>query len=84
LVFIGGLTAIIGDLASIFGCLIGLKDAVTAITLVALGKSAFSFVVIDREILSTVIRTVPLFWYVHKFQFLANVNSLPRNVRCGG
>ncbi|XP_060562323.1 sodium/calcium exchanger 2-like [Ruditapes philippinarum] len=39
LVFIGGLTAIIGDLASIFGCLIGLKDAVTAITLVALGTS---------------------------------------------
>ncbi|KAK7113649.1 sodium/calcium exchanger Calx-like isoform X2 [Littorina saxatilis] len=36
---IGFLTAIIGDLASIFGCLIGLKDAVTAITLVALGTS---------------------------------------------
>lgn len=39
LCFIGALTAIIGDLASIFGCLIGLKDAVTAITLVALGTS---------------------------------------------
>ncbi|KAL4239458.1 hypothetical protein ACF0H5_000273 [Mactra antiquata] len=39
LIFIGLLTAIIGDLASIFGCLIGLKDAVTAITLVALGTS---------------------------------------------
>ena len=36
---IGALTAIIGDLASIFGCLIGLKDSVTAITLVALGTS---------------------------------------------
>ena len=39
LVFMGVLTALIGDLASIFGCLIGLKDAVTAITLVALGTS---------------------------------------------
>ncbi|XP_053392824.1 sodium/calcium exchanger 2-like isoform X2 [Mercenaria mercenaria] len=39
LCFIGVLTAIIGDLASIFGCLIGLEDAVTAITLVALGTS---------------------------------------------
>ena len=38
LAFIGALTAIIGDLASILGCLIGLKDQVTAITLVALGK----------------------------------------------
>ena len=37
--FLAFLTAIIGDLASIFGCLIGLKDAVTAITFVALGTS---------------------------------------------
>merc|ERR1711963_975824 len=36
---IGVLTAIVGDLASIFGCLVGLKDSVTAITLVALGTS---------------------------------------------
>nr|QTE04368.1 Na+/Ca2+ exchanger 1 [Tridacna squamosa] len=36
---IGVLTAIIGDLASIFGCLIDLKPAVTAITFVALGTS---------------------------------------------
>ncbi|KAK3892304.1 hypothetical protein Pcinc_003849 [Petrolisthes cinctipes] len=36
---IGFLTAIIGDLASIFGCLVGLKDSVTAITFVALGTS---------------------------------------------
>lgn len=28
-----------GDLASIFGCLVGLKDTVTAITFVALGTS---------------------------------------------
>ncbi|XP_076445931.1 sodium/calcium exchanger Calx-like isoform X3 [Babylonia areolata] len=39
LAVIGFLTAIISDLASIFGCLINLKDAVTAITLVALGTS---------------------------------------------
>ncbi|XP_018013270.1 sodium/calcium exchanger 3 isoform X2 [Hyalella azteca] len=36
---IGVLTAIIGDLAAIFGCLVGLQDAVTAITFVALGTS---------------------------------------------
>jgi len=36
---IGVLTAIVGDLAGIFGCLIGLKDSVTAITFVALGTS---------------------------------------------
>ncbi|KAL8586047.1 hypothetical protein ACOMHN_023690 [Nucella lapillus] len=36
---IGLLTAIIGDLATIFGCLFGLRDPVTAITLVALGTS---------------------------------------------
>ncbi|TKS83701.1 Sodium/calcium exchanger 3 [Collichthys lucidus] len=36
---IGFLTAIIGDLASHFGCTIGLKDAVTAVVFVALGTS---------------------------------------------
>ena len=36
---IGLLTAIVGDLAAIFGCLVGLKDSVTAITFVALGTS---------------------------------------------
>ncbi|TKR60574.1 hypothetical protein L596_027801 [Steinernema carpocapsae] len=36
---IGLLTALIGDVASHFGCTIGLKDSVTAITLVALGTS---------------------------------------------
>ena len=36
---LGLLTAIIGDLASIFGCLIDLKKEVTAITFVALGTS---------------------------------------------
>uniref|UniRef100_T1E1A7 Putative Na/Ca exchanger n=1 Tax=Cupiennius salei TaxID=6928 RepID=T1E1A7_CUPSA len=39
LMLIGFLTAIIGDLASIFGCLVNLKDSVTAITFVALGTS---------------------------------------------
>ncbi|CAD5118698.1 DgyrCDS7380 [Dimorphilus gyrociliatus] len=36
---IGLLTAIVGDLAAIAGCLSGLDDSVTAITLVALGTS---------------------------------------------
>jgi solute carrier family 8 (sodium/calcium exchanger) len=39
LVFIGIIVIIVGDLAGIFGCLIGLKDEVTAITFVALGTS---------------------------------------------
>ena len=39
LTMIGGLVIIIGDLATIFGCLVGLKDSVTAITFVALGTS---------------------------------------------
>lgn len=39
LLMIGILTAIVGDLATIFGCLVGLKPPVTAITFVALGTS---------------------------------------------
>ncbi|XP_071482369.1 sodium/calcium exchanger 1-like [Diadema antillarum] len=39
ILIIGGLTAVIGDLASHFGCTIGLKDSVTAISFVALGTS---------------------------------------------
>ncbi|XP_012692245.2 sodium/calcium exchanger 3 isoform X1 [Clupea harengus] len=39
IVVIGFLTAIIGDLASHFGCTIGLKDSVTAVVFVALGTS---------------------------------------------
>lgn len=39
LLVIGLLTAVVNDLATIFGCLIGLKDTVTAITFVALGTS---------------------------------------------
>mmetsp|Transcript_72802 Transcript_72802/g.213556 ORF Transcript_72802/g.213556 Transcript_72802/m.213556 type:complete len:1035 (-) Transcript_72802:174-3278(-) len=35
----GGVTAIIGDMASNLGCCIGISDSVTAITLVALGTS---------------------------------------------
>lgn len=33
------MTAIIGDLATLFGCLVNLDDSITAITLVALGTS---------------------------------------------
>ncbi|XP_072102911.1 sodium/calcium exchanger 1-like isoform X3 [Mobula birostris] len=39
IIMIGVLTAIIGDLASHFGCTIGLKDSVTAVVFVALGTS---------------------------------------------
>eukprot|EP00238_Polyblepharides_amylifera_P002343 CAMPEP_0196592900 /NCGR_PEP_ID=MMETSP1081-20130531/74141_1 /TAXON_ID=36882 /ORGANISM="Pyramimonas amylifera, Strain CCMP720" /LENGTH=951 /DNA_ID=CAMNT_0041916723 /DNA_START=257 /DNA_END=3112 /DNA_ORIENTATION=- len=39
LVFIGALTAVVGELAALFGCAMGLKDSVTAITFVALGTS---------------------------------------------
>ena len=36
---IGLMTALIGDLASHFGCTVGLKDSVNALSLVALGTS---------------------------------------------
>jgi len=39
LAMIGVLTAIIGDIATVFGCLVGLKKEVTAFTFVALGTS---------------------------------------------
>lgn len=39
LVMIGVVTAIVGEIATILGCAIGLKESVTAITLVALGTS---------------------------------------------
>jgi len=39
LIFIGIITAIIGDLASLFGCSVGLENSITAITIVALGTS---------------------------------------------
>lgn len=58
IIFIGFLTAIIGDVAAMFGCTIGLKDSVTAITLVALGTSLpginfykFSFVFFLKQYL---------------------------------
>merc|ERR1711998_167434 len=39
LMFIAVLTAFIGDLASLLGCVLGIEDAITAITFVALGTS---------------------------------------------
>jgi len=36
---IGIITALVGDTAKIFGCLVGLEDSITAITFVALGTS---------------------------------------------
>jgi len=39
LCFIGVVTAVVGDYATLLGCAVGLKDGVTAITFVALGTS---------------------------------------------
>lgn len=36
---IGVVTAVIGDVASYFGCTLGIKDSVTAVAFVALGTS---------------------------------------------
>ena len=39
LIFIGLVTGIIGEFAKLFGCVLGIKPSVTAITIVALGTS---------------------------------------------
>jgi solute carrier family 8 (sodium/calcium exchanger) len=39
LCFIGAITCGVGDVAKMFGCILGLKDGITAITFVALGTS---------------------------------------------
>jgi len=39
LIFIGGITVLVGDIAKMLGCCMGLKDSITAITFVALGTS---------------------------------------------
>lgn len=39
LAFIGGVTAVVGQIADLMGCVIGLKPGVTAITFVAIGTS---------------------------------------------
>lgn len=39
IICIGLVTAVIGDVASHFGCTLGIKDSVTAIVFVALGTS---------------------------------------------
>ena len=39
LAMIGFVTAIVGEIATVFGCVIGLRQSVTAITFVALGTS---------------------------------------------
>jgi len=36
---IGGVTAVVGEIAGLMGCVIGLKPGVTAITFVAIGTS---------------------------------------------
>ena len=37
--FIGGLTAVVGEIAGAMGCVMGIKPGVTAITFVAIGTS---------------------------------------------
>merc|ERR1712087_969885 len=39
LLFIGGITMVVADLAELFGCVLDVPDIVTAITFVALGTS---------------------------------------------
>ena len=39
LLYIGFMVVIITDLSSIFGCLVGLKDEVTAVTIITFGTS---------------------------------------------
>lgn len=39
LVFIGIVTGVVGEFATLLGCVFGIKDSVTAITFVALGTS---------------------------------------------
>jgi solute carrier family 8 (sodium/calcium exchanger) len=39
LMFIGAITFVVGEFANLFGCVLGLKPAVTAISFVALGTS---------------------------------------------
>lgn len=39
LAFIGGVTALVGDMAKLLGCCMGIPDSITAITFVALGTS---------------------------------------------
>lgn len=39
LMFIGSVTAVVAEVATVLGCTVGLKEAVTAITLVAIGTS---------------------------------------------
>lgn len=37
--FIGAVTAVVGEVASLLGCVVGMEDSITAITFVALGTS---------------------------------------------
>jgi len=39
LAFVGIVTAVVGEFANLFGCVLGIKPSITAITFVALGTS---------------------------------------------
>ena len=58
IVFVGILTTVIGDLASAFGCTIAMKDAVTAITFVAIGTSIPGLFTRWQHFTQTTFRTV--------------------------
>lgn len=61
-----------GDLASILGCMIGLKDTVTAITLVALGTSLPDTFASKIAAQNVCLLSLPLFAYFWSF----NLKSL--------
>jgi len=72
IIWIGVLTAVIGDVASAFGCSVGLKDSVTAIAFVALGTSVPGR---TSNLLSHIFGLFPplplflLFWWIQRFKF---------------
>jgi len=70
---IGVLTAFIGDLASAFGCTVGLKDSITAISFVALGTS-----VPGNTTASHSVKTSPKDNFKTKTLFQAWVTTLKR------
>ena len=47
LVFIALLTAVVGDVAAIFGCLVGLKDSITAIFICCTWNIITGYICID-------------------------------------
>jgi len=66
ILIIGMLTAVIGDVAAHFGCTVGLKDSVTALSFVALGTSVpglneFSYLAVGVDLTEMLIDAILLF-----------------------